>query len=565
MAFWYHWRGAEEGDAQERWVAERLGRLDDRWIIRWGYLYQTGSDQPQREGDFLIHGPDGRVLVMEVKSGRLRNFVLTGRWEHADENPWEQLAAEHGAVLRRLREEAGTNPSPWVEKALCLPQVALLGQEPFLGDIRREEVITARDLEDFPAWWKRSLPHRRNPLPDSRGLFLRAWAREMRPAALDLFIRESDRLLLQFQRSEFELLEITRANRQLLVEGGPGTGKTFLALAKARQLAEEGPGRRVLFLCFNLALGALLREMAGKLRLARGEVTVRTWQEVAEEWLARSEIPFQPPAESEAKVRYFNQEIPGLLLLSLEDRPPQPEWDALVVDEAQDHDTAFPPEIGGQDLPGWWHFYLAMLRQGREAPMAVFYDPAQRPGFRDRRLFDPDTLRRTFSQPAHLRLTRALRYTRPIFQFLTRLQGPGTAALLAGLEPHPGLPEGPDVVVRSAPRAEAARVVGEIARAWIRAGLCREHEIVILGKHRLLSSSSLGPETEVGGMVVREYEPGHRNLRYLGIHRAKGLDFLAVILIDLGSFADLPEEWQAALFLGASRARQLLAVVEETP
>jgi hypothetical protein len=52
----------------------------------------------------------------------------------------------------------------------------------------------------------------------------------------------------------------------------------------------------------------------------------------------------------------------------------------------------------------------------------------------------------------------------------------------------------------------------------------------------------------------------------MGAHRSKGMDFLAVIIIDFAPFEELTADSkhvdvQEAYFMGASRARQLLGVV----
>jgi len=48
----------------------------DEWVIRWGFYYET-----DREGDFIVLGPTGGVLVLEVKGGDLRKLSTAGRWE----------------------------------------------------------------------------------------------------------------------------------------------------------------------------------------------------------------------------------------------------------------------------------------------------------------------------------------------------------------------------------------------------------------------------------------------------------------------------------------------------
>ena len=67
----------------------------------------------------------------------------------------------------------------------------------------------------------------------------------------------------------------------------------------------------------------------------------------------------------------------------------------------------------------------------------------------------------------------------------------------------------------------------------------------------------------VGAWKLADYEqkqPGQVSL--LSVNKAKGLDSLAVVLIDVKPFVSMSEEQeQMDYFMGASRARQLLAVV----
>jgi hypothetical protein len=63
---------------------------------------------------------------------------------------------------------------------------------------------------------------------------------------------------------------------------------------------------------------------------------------------------------------------------------------------------------------------------------------------------------------------------------------------------------------------------------------------------------------------IDERKPG--SLALLSVNKAKGLDSLAMIMIDVERFDNLatPQE-QMNYFMGASRARQLLAIVHKTP
>ena len=79
-----------------------LKELDDRWTILWGYFYRDehGND---REGDFLVLGPAGGLLVLEVKGSVPRWFSTTGQWEGESGSPVDQLMSEWAAVRRMLK------------------------------------------------------------------------------------------------------------------------------------------------------------------------------------------------------------------------------------------------------------------------------------------------------------------------------------------------------------------------------------------------------------------------------------------------------------------------------
>ena len=67
-----------------------------------------------------------------------------------------------------------------------------------------------------------------------------------------------------------------------------------------------------------------------------------------------------------------------------------------------------------------------------------------------------------------------------------------------------------------------------------------------------------------GKPLVNHLERRSGEIGTLSVNRAKGLDALAVILIDYGPWATLPEADHVGFFMGASRARQLLAVIQTT-
>ena len=125
------------------------------------------------------------------------------------------------------------------------------------------------------------------------------------------------------------------------------------------------------------------------------------------------------------------------------------------------------------------------------------------------------------------------------------------------------LPEGPDVELYTVKPESTAAKLEEIVTRWVNDGFCRVDEILILSPHGTKLKTSLAGCSQIGEWplatcVIRK--PGELSL--LSINKAKGLDSLAVIMIDTQSFDKLSNpQQQMDYFMGASRCRQLLAIL----
>ena len=106
----------------------------------------------------------------------------------------------------------------------------------------------------------------------------------------------------------------------------------------------------------------------------------------------------------------------------------------------------------------------------------------------------------------------------------------------------------------------------EIVTRWVNDGFCRLDEILILSPHSTKAKTSLASHSTIGEwplVGLDRRNPGELSL--LSINKAKGLDALAVIVIDVERFDKLVSaQEQLNYFMGASRARQLLAILQRT-
>jgi hypothetical protein len=558
MARWFYQRPLNRCNSTELIVAKRLALLSDQWVIRWGFFYDT-----DREGDFLILGPTGGVLVLEVKGGELRKLSSTGRWEGPDrDHPIKQLLAEWDAVIARLQHGSDNGPIPFIAKALCLADLTVDSKNPYYRDINRTLIVDRGDLADFEKTWDRLFAGRNQTVSEKeQALFLGCYANGIAPQEIKHFISETDRILLRQTTAEYQILDMLRDNQQLVVKGGPGSGKTWLALEQAFRYAEGG--RQVLFLCYNVALADQLSALVVKRNVSQGEIVVRSWAALTRELLDNVGLEWDEPIGQIEHDLYFGEVVPGLIRDIVLNQEFQPRFDALVVDEAQDQDTCWRGSESDATNSGWWEVFWKLLREETRAPMAIFYDAEQRQLFRRKEGFEVGRILGRLTQPVRVSLLFTHRYSRPVFKFLKTLQTEATKHLVDNLRYRTALPDGPDVELYNVKPENTALKVEEVVTKWVRGGFCRVDEILILSPHSTIEKTSLAGCLKIGEWpLVNVALRNAGELALLSINKAKGLDSLAVIMIDVESLNQFSSARnQMDYFMGASRARQLLAIL----
>lgn len=551
-------------------VAEMLRDLDDRWAIVWGYFYEDQRGHT-REGDFLVIGPAGGMLVLEVKSRVPRWFSDTGQWEGETTSPVDQLMGEWAAIRDLLKKK---RIRLWLAKAICVPTEVASREATSYQGIPRSLLILRNDLENWIRTWcdqfgdKVSIP----VMPDTRDAVLALFGGKVHPGAGRVFLDHTEQLFQRQLGTRFALLDQLRDNRQLIVRGGTGTGKTWHAFEQAIRYAGMDGGKEVLLLVYNLALTSHLERQIALRKPDQGRVTVISWEQLFLQLAgAAGPLPGRPKsADRQGSQTYYDVTLPGRVLEASRDREILARWpkfDALVVDEAQDHDTAWHPEIPTHpgESGGWWHIYQLLLREGRQSPASIFHDPAQRPPFRDASRFDFQVLSACWSQPAYLTLHPAVRYTRPIWAYLQSIDHECIRPLVEGLGRGDHLPEGPEPeIVQCTDPTELPALLESIIRRWHKRGFCQPEEVLILHKSSDLKNTPLKDHRVLCGRKLREVSDPDAppdSIRHTSINKAKGLDARAVILIGLPSLAKPTKDLAYNGFMGASRARQLLAVV----
>jgi hypothetical protein len=105
-----------------------------------------------------------------------------------------------------------------------------------------------------------------------------------------------------------------------------------------------------------------------------------------------------------------------------------------------------------------------------------------------------------------------------------------------------------------------------VVTRWIGDGFCQSDEILILSPHGTKSKTSLANRSQIGRWPLVSIDDRKQGrLALLSVNKAKGLDSLAVVMVDVERFDRLTApQYQMNYFMGASRARQLLAILHKT-
>ena len=346
----------DPGRDAERRVYDTLARLLDpehavfysvAWLTR-----ATGPAARDGEADFVIAHSDLGVLVLEVKGGQIGHDQMSGEWHstdrrdhrHAIRDPFAQATSSHHALEAKLMEH------PVIRRfyvrighGVVFPDSAN-PHRPLMPNAEPAITVFAEDLDHIDAcvrrmfdYWAGSMGRALAPAPG----FVQAVTdllapRFELPRSLGATIKGDDRELLRLTEDQFRVLDMLSRQRRVAVSGGAGTGKTMLALEKARRLAAEG--LEVLLTCYNRPLANYLRQAAGPCE----RLTIANYHTLCWDMAKAAGNPFPDTSVADPPPGFYERILPEALLAALDTLPRR--FDAIVVDEGQDFlDTWWDP------------------------------------------------------------------------------------------------------------------------------------------------------------------------------------------------------------------------------
>jgi len=123
--------------------------------------------------------------------------------------------------------------------------------------------------------------------------------------------------------------------------------------------------------------------------------------------------------------------------------------------------------------------------------------------------------------------------------------------------------DGPAVIERTVPAESVVAAVNEVATQWLKDGLAIPAEILVISAaerwHTLLGTRLADCD------LVPVEERSKNRISHVAAGGCKGLESRAVIVAGFYPREQIPEGFRHSLFLAASRARVLLAIISVAP
>jgi hypothetical protein len=519
--------------AAEQRVYQALNDLDDRFLVLYSVGWQArirDSEAKDGEADFVIAHPDLGVLVMEVKGGGIAYNAQTDEWSSRDrngevhpiKNPIKQARANRYALFHKLCDMPGWDRNRWltIGQVVAFPDVSTEDQSLRL-DMPREIIFDHRDLQDIEDAVQRSFKHyaaqdgREGKLGCDRLEIvedLLASSIQLR-TPLGVELEREDEQLITLTERQLLLLDYLSTRRRAAIKGCAGSGKTMLAIEKARRLTKQGFD--VLLTCYNQPLAKYLEQRVSD------NIYVMHFHRLCKTMAREAEV-----------VIGGMENYPDALLEAIDKVGPR--FDAVVVDESQDFEET------------WWLPLISLLRDPDAGICYVFFDDNQN-------LYQGQDIIPGVVDEAPFPLTENCRNTQRIHQVVSSFYHASDSLRCPGPNGRP--------VEQYSYRGDhhQTRILGKLLHKLVVDEKISIEDIVLLTP-RSQGRSLLKEGTKLGRFILTtNYPPPPNHIQVSSVHRFKGLERRVVILAEIDRVAS--PQLDKVLYVGCSRARTHLLLL----
>ena len=340
--------------------------------VSWIEIRRKGKKPSDGEIDFIILHPKMGILLLEVKGGIIGRdennswYSIRKDGSRADiKNPFEQVKENKYALIKKI----GSLPNwqyqlPTIGHAVAFPDGTIDNLD--LGvDMPKEIVMLHENLGDVRTWLRNCLKfwagEKFVPLGETgvsilQDLLKKSWY--LREPRLGEEIGVEYAQIEKYTEEQYALLDWLAGRPRAAIQGFAGSGKTILALKKAKQLAREG--FRTLLTCYNKNLAENLNAVIGR----QARLKVRSFHGLCQEYADRNGRNKKHDWD-DRRSDFFESIMPDALFEAAMSDEDEYRFDAIIVDEGQDFSET------------WWTVLEMLLADPDKGVFYIFYDDNQ--------------------------------------------------------------------------------------------------------------------------------------------------------------------------------------------
>ena len=316
------------------------------------------SGRADGEADFIVIDPNNGILVIEVKGGRIEYNSVSGQWyslnKHNERNktkdPFKQASLNKFAFINKWKQI--THPRVVfipTSHAVCFPDVdAVKGTLPTNADtdiiINKSKLYSdyvvdeIKKVFDFHKKANDRCEFDNKIFEQALSLFKNNCEFK---TSLKADIKYGNILIDKLTQEQFSILKQTERNKQLCIIGGAGTGKTILAMEKAKRLSNNG--KKVLLVCHNIELAKFIYKQLCEFRnievCAYDILVERICNRIKNKDQAEHSVRYakgKSLQDYDKQQKFYNRESPDILFSASTLLEDSEKYDAVIIDEAQD-------------------------------------------------------------------------------------------------------------------------------------------------------------------------------------------------------------------------------------